>query len=127
MAIDRLPPGSALLAALRAEVTRKTGRQTRSDSAEEPAFELASTSRPRDTAELRRQLADIVKDLSPDDAEAMDAARPRVVRAVLLWEFGAELREHSEWQPMLDDLVGALEASEQHRQDFARLVRELKA
>jgi hypothetical protein len=75
---------------------------------------------------LRREVADILKGIAPDDQAALDAARPRVVRAVLLWEFGPELREHSQWQPMLDTLVRTLESSEEHRAQFSALIAELK-
>jgi hypothetical protein len=127
MAIDGLSSTSALLAALRAEVTKK-GERTGKDNAAQTAASIAHTHDPKrhDAAALRRELSEIVKGISPDDDAAMDTARPRVVRAVLLWEFGPALREYSEWQPMLDRLVSTLESSAQHRSQFAGLIRELR-
>jgi hypothetical protein len=77
-------------------------------------------------AALRRDLAEVLKDVPAGDAEALDAARPRVIRTILLWEFGSELREHSQWQPMLDSLVQTLQTDESHRQAMSRLLSELR-
>lgn len=127
MSIERLSSTSALIAALRAEITRKSDRSARKGSA--PAASKArqgDEAKRRDVNALRRELVEIVKGISSNDHDAMNAARPRVIRAVLLWEFGSELREYSEWQPMLDTLVQTLEGNERHRDEFARLVRELQ-
>jgi hypothetical protein len=71
-------------------------------------------------------LAALVQDVSAEDPQALDALRPRVIRSVLLWEFGQELREHGEWQPMLERLTQTLERNDQHRADFAQMVRDLQ-
>lgn len=127
MPIDPLSSSSALLAALRAEVAGKAERSARQKATQSamPA-ERAVDARKRDAAALRSELAKIVKGVSSADSEALNAVRPKVVRAILLWEFGPELREYSEWQPMLDTLVRTLEANDQHRDAFTRLVRELQ-
>lgn len=122
MAIDRLGPASPLLSALRAEVSRSARPGKPSVAAEAPS---KAASKPRDSAILRKELKEIVRGVTTGDAEAMARARVKVVRAVLLWEFGAQLREHGEWQPMLDTLVTTLEANEIHRRTFAQLVRDL--
>jgi hypothetical protein len=126
MAIDRLSSTSALLAALRAEGARKGERPNRDDATDATSTAHATTSgKRRELAVLRRELAEILKGIAPNDHAALDAARPRVVRAVLLWEFGSELREHDQWQPMLDRLVRTLEGSDQHRSEFSALISEL--
>lgn len=130
MPVDPLSSTSALIAALRAEVTRKSGRSTRGGSSSlvgsATARVNASPQRQQNPAVLRRELAEIANSIPKDDAQALDAARPRVVRAVLLWEFGSQLREYGEWQPMLDRLVQTLESDDKHRQAFARLIDELR-
>lgn len=122
MSIDRLGPSASLLAALRSQATtRRTGKTAvtpdTSDVVQDPS--------PRNAAVLRQELKDIVRGVALDDEQAVKQVRTRVVRAVLLWQFGAKLREYSEWQPMLETLVATLEANEEHRQSFERLVREL--
>lgn len=124
MPIDPLSPSSSLLAALRAELTKKKEREVPSQA---PAAFADTAPKSRDVSVLRRELADIARTIPAGDAQALDAARPRIVRAILLWEFGQELRGHAEWQAMLDTLVGALEANPRHREELARLVRELQA
>lgn len=75
---------------------------------------------------LREKLAELVRGLSPDDARAMSTAGSRVVRAVLLWEFGPQIREHPQWQPMLEELLALLETDPGLRRDFAGMVRDLQ-
>lgn len=122
MVIGPLGPSASLLAALRAEVSR-TAQPAKVGAAADPP--LSATQRRHDAALLRKELKEIVKGVAPDDEGAVAQARVRVVRAVLLWEFGQELREHGEWQPMLDTLVKTLEASAVHRDYFVRLIGEL--
>lgn len=124
MSIDRLSSTSSLLAALRAEVVRKKELSSPATASRQP--DTVRTPAERDPNVLRAQLADIVKGVAHDDEAAMNAARTRVVRAVLLWEFGAEIREFSEWQPMLDTIVSTLSNDAQHRDAFAKLVRDLQ-
>jgi hypothetical protein len=77
-------------------------------------------------AVLRRQLVDLVRDEAVEDPATQARLRPRVVRAILLWEFGPALREHPEWQPMLESIDAALAADEGQRSQFAALLGELK-
>lgn len=127
MAIDRLPPTSALLAALRGDLARKAAREDGHARASGMAqAQQSSGARVRDPNKLRRELAEIVKDVQADDPASVDEARPRIVRAVLLWEFGPDLREHPDWQPMIQRLVTTLQSDGRHRDDFSELVRMLK-
>lgn len=126
MTIDRVSSTAALVAALRAEMARKSERSRGQTAAGAQRNQGARAAARHDPAALRRELADLVKGVAPDDPEAVAAVRPRVVRAVLLWEFGAELREHPEWQPMLDTLVDTLQADERHRDAFVQMIRDLQ-
>lgn len=124
MVIGPLGHSASLLAALRAEVSRTAQPAKVGTAADAP---LPVAQRRHDAALLRKELKEIVKGVAPDDEEAVAQVRVRVVRAVLLWEFGQELREHGEWQPMLDTLVKTLEASQVHRDSFTRLIDDLGA
>jgi hypothetical protein len=125
--VDRLGPSASLMAALRAELGRKPERAGARDPTPARATQADPTRQPpRDPAVLRRELAALVRDVSPDDPQALDAVRPQVIRSVLLWEFGQELREYGEWQPMLDRLTQTLERNEKHRADFAQMVRDIQ-
>ena len=128
MTIDRLSALSAQIAALRAEMSRKSGESRSVRAAEhsgEPHAKERVTSRDPDA--LRKKLVDIVRGVSMDDADALAHIRMRVVKAVLLWEFGRELREHEEWQPMVEKIAGSLVMDEGFRNAFNRLIAELQA
>lgn len=124
MPIDKLGQASGIIAALRAEMSQRKERAGKNDAkrAETPAAQAA----PRDAKVLRKQLADIVKPVALDDPEAVKAVRPQVFRAILLWEFGAGLRDHSDWQPMLESITTNLAASPAHEAQFLTLLTELK-
>lgn len=128
MTIDRLSALSAQIAALRAEMSRKSG-ESRSVRAAEHSGESHAKERvtSRDPDALRKQLMDIVRGVPMDDADALGHVRMRVVKAVLLWEFGRELREHEEWQPMVEKIAGSLAMDEGFRSAFNRLIAELQA
>ena len=126
MSIDRLSSTAALIAALRAEVSKKTDRARGESAGTTSRNEGTRGAQAHDVAALRRELTEIVKGVSPEDEAAMRDARPRLVRAVLVWEFGSGLREYAEWQPMLETLVRTLESDERHRAAFAEMVRELQ-
>lgn len=127
MTIDRLSSLSAHIAALRAEMSRKSGGSARKRDTEDVDAAVPAHGAKRDTDELRKQLAEIVRGVGVEDADAMDRTRGRVVKAVLLWEFGPELREHAEWQPMVDSIADTLAADERFRNVFNRLIADLQA
>lgn len=128
MAIDRLSSTAALIAALRADASRRTeGARRRDRPPEGGRTESPRPSGPRDVDALRRQLVDLVRGKDIHDPDTVRRLRPAVVRQMLLWEFGAELREHPEWQPMFDGIVAALEADPGQVRRFETLLSDLQA
>lgn len=125
MAIDKLGPAAGILAALRAEMSQRGERLAR-HSARQADTAPATTRRRGDVQVLRKQLAELVKSIDVRDEAAVKKARPQVVRAILLWEFGAEFREHAEWQPILESIVRTLEAQPAHEVQFRKLIDSLK-
>lgn len=123
MSIDRTSATSGLISALRAEISSRSTRTERKSS-QSAQLSPASANR-REVGELRSELAAILAGVDTADQAAMDTVRPRVVRAVLLWEFGSDLREHPQWQPMLDAIAGSLASNDRHREEFAKMVAEL--
>ena len=126
MSIDRLSTTASLIAALRSELTRKNERVGGHNADASQGASAPARAGKRDLAALRRDIADLLKDVPADDAAALDAVRPRLIRTILLWEFGSELREYGEWQPLLDSLVHTLQSDEVHRQAMSRLLLELR-
>ena len=125
MAIDKLTPASSIIAAMRAELNKRAERTIGKDRRRADAPELPPRGR-GDVKVLRQQLVELVRPVAIDDPEAVRALRPKIVRAILLWEFGAELREHPEWQPMLASITRTLEERDPHQAHFAQLLADLK-
>lgn len=125
MGIDKLGPAQSIIAALRAEAGQ---RKERAQGKPDALAERAAVPEPRkDVAALRKQMAEIVRSVDARDADAVRKVRPRMVRAVLLWEFGPELREHPEWQAMLESITAALEGQGADGEaEFVHLIEALK-
>ncbi|WP_158601693.1 hypothetical protein [Solilutibacter pythonis] len=118
------PPGptSQLLAALRGEMVRKverTGNPRKAGKARTVALG-------HDRQALRNELTEIARQADLADEGSQRMARRRMVRAMLLWEFGPELREHAEWRPMLEAITQALEGSPLHLAAFSLLIDKLR-
>jgi hypothetical protein len=124
MSIEKLGQAAGLIAALRAEMGRRAEKSGKQPSVH--ADTGRTESEPRDPKVLRKQLAELVRPVPLDDPEAVRSVRPKVFRAILLWEFGAGLRDHPDWQPMLESITGNLEANVEHQAQFLRLLSELK-
>jgi hypothetical protein len=125
MAIDKLGSAAGILAILRAEMSQR-GERARQRPTKQADLLAPAGKRRGDVQVLRAQLAEIVKSVDARDGEAVRQARPQVVRAILLWEFGPEFREHPDWQPILESIVRTLEAQPSHDVQFRKLVDSLK-
>lgn len=119
MPIDRAGTTSSLIAALRADITRRSERNRR-----EAADDTATSH--RDTAALRRELVEIVRATPQADPQVDEAIQRRVIEAVLRWEFGAERTGPTVSPMMLEHLARTLQSDPRHGEQFARLVRELQ-
>lgn len=127
MPVDRVASAANLLAALRGEMARqgeRAGAALRKNVGETQAGSRKPST--HDKNRLRAEIREIVRNATLSDEEAMSGARRRIVRAMLLWEFGADLREHPEWKPMLESITRTLESSARHRAAFEALVRQFR-
>jgi hypothetical protein len=126
VAIDRLSTTSALIATLRAGVERAAGQAPKATGAGLPAGHSALPKTRPQVGELRLQLVDLVRGEDIDDPAAVKRLRPRLVRAILLWEFGPSLREHPEWQAILESICSTLESSSGQAKHFSALLADLR-
>ena len=115
MPIDRSGSTSSLIAALRADITRRSERNRR-DAA------TPGDAPWRDTAVLRLALLDLVRSAPADDPQTLQR---RVIEAVLRWEFGADPARADD-APMIEQIARTLQADPHHGERFARLMRELQ-
>jgi hypothetical protein len=117
MSIDRSGPTSSLIAALRADITRRSERNRSASTGD---------GQHRDTAVLRRALTDLVQSTPADDPQTREALQRRVIETVLRWEFGADPDIAGNAQPMIEQIARTLQADPRHGEQFARLVQELQ-
>lgn len=125
MSIDKLNPAAALLAAMRSDAGLRSERKGKK-GAEKATSTLTPGGGPRDIAALRRQIAEITRQVDATDPDAVKAVRPRIVREILLWRFGGELREHPDWQPMMEYIVATLDSSTNNAAQLKKIISQLK-
>ena len=125
MPIDKLSSTASIIAALRGESSDRSDRTRRKGTQTSDANESVKSNR-ADVKVLRQQLVDLVKPVSLDDKEAVRRLRPQVIRNILLWEFGPALRDHPDWQPMLETITQSIEEHPRHEANFLKLLSELK-
>lgn len=132
MSIDPLSSLSAHLARLRTEHAEKNGKSRRKRAAEEredPAAEAISESfgnTSREAGGLRAVISDIVRAANDQNGGNDDALRSRIVKAILLWEFGPSMREHPEWKPMIEKIAHALDNDDRFSSAFSRMIEEFR-
>lgn len=123
MSLGPVGSASSLVSLLKAELAVDSRRRTAGKEDVTAAPRTGSTAtRPA----LRPQLVDAVKHVDCADPDAVKSARRRIIRSVLVWQFGAELREHSQWEAMLDSIDATLEQDAQHLSQFQSLIAELQ-
>lgn len=121
MSIDRLSSTASLIAALRGDVLRKMEQRPKA----EPSPASQSGRQPPQIAQLRVQLVDIARAADLSDPVQVRQARTRMLRSVLLWEFGDAFRDHPEWRPLMDYLSSALDDDAANAR-FLQLLQALK-
>ena len=128
MAIDRLSSTSALISALRGDMLRKTDKRSpTSSTAQTTESTRKGAEPPKSTAKLRTQLVDIARGVDLGDPLSVQNSRVRLVRSILLWEYGEAFREHPDWKPLLDHITSAFDADDAQKQKYMDLLKVLKA
>lgn len=129
MSTSRVPGSSSvieLVRALRAQGAARAAKGSRRTSADDAASAASAPPSARDLQALRSRLADLVTRLDTEDREAVLASRRPVVQEILLWEFGADFRQHPEFGPMLDSIERAFDADSRFLARFTALIRDLQ-
>lgn len=120
------PAGSAaaLVSLLKAELAEGSRRRTSSKTGPETNTGTGETA--QTAASLRMQLVQVARRVDLADPVAVKSARRRLIRTVLVSQFGPDLREHSQWEAMLDSIQATLEQDPQHVSQFHALLRQLQ-
>lgn len=122
MSLDRLSSTASLIAALRGDVLRKMEQRPKAEHS--PAAHGGR--QPPQIAQLRMQLVDVARAVDINDPVQVRQARTRMLRSVLLWEFGDAFRDHPEWRPLMDYLDSTLDDDAANAR-FLQLLQALKA
>lgn len=123
--VDRVASAPAWLTMLRSRSAREDARAADSDDTGDIVVRTGDWPR-RDKSALRRQVAGIVRDVDVDNPVAVAKVRSRVTRAILLWEFGSELREHPDWPLLLERAADTFADDGPLHLEFARMIDELR-
>jgi hypothetical protein len=129
MAIDRLNSTAALIAALREDVVARAGGAPRGARVSQAPAQAGRGSSSPSATQLRRQLVELAQGVDLDDPGAVRHARTRFVRAILVWEFGRDLREHPEWMALTERIDRALDTGGQGGKNemFVTVLRALQS
>ncbi|MBD9437284.1 hypothetical protein IB223_14365 [Pseudoxanthomonas sp. PXM03] len=126
--MDRLSSTSALIAALRGDMLRKTEkRPASSPTSRTSQADKGTPTAAKSPAKLRAQLVDIAREVDLTDPASIQNSRVRLVRAVLLWEYGEAFREHPDWKPLMDHIIGTFEVDDAQNQRYMDLLSALKS
>jgi len=122
MPINRITSTSSLVEMLQAiGRERPAGIRQRGD-----ARPNVSAATKHSVAALRQRLRDVVTDTDASNAESAANARNTAVCEILLWEFGSEFRNDSQFSPMADAIGKAFDIDPALQKQFAELVESLR-
>jgi len=79
-----------------------------------------------DVAMLRQRLRNILVDTDTGNAESVANARNTAVCEILLWEFGSEFRNDSQFSPMADAIGKAFDTNPALSKQFTDLIEGLR-
>ncbi len=126
MTIDKPSSVAGTISTMRGELRRRIGQSTTSKTALAEESARINDSALHNLSDLKSELTKLVDSIDINNQAAIDAVKPKVIRAILLWEFGQSLRNHSEWQTLLDRIQLGLESDSSHDNYFRDIILELK-
>jgi hypothetical protein len=128
MTTRRISPSSTLVETLRALALERANGAQRSNHTKQPdpGGEQAPAVPKHDVQALRQRLSDLAAQVDPSNVESALATRNRMVREVLLWEFGSDFRNDSQFLPMVDAISKTLDTNQAFQQRFADLMKDLR-
>lgn len=128
MPIDRISSSSSLIETMRAlarDRARGAGRDIGIAGTDSPQMEALPPT-PHSVAELRQRLHALLAQVDVRDARSLADAREPALREILLWEFGSDFRNDSQFVPMVDAISRTLDADPRFQKRFADMVSGLQ-
>ncbi|MDR3443755.1 MULTISPECIES: hypothetical protein [unclassified Dyella] len=129
MPTDRITPGSSLLETMRALAQGKA-KSTGSSATASPTMltgkDQAATTQAHSIEQLRQRLRTLLANVDPDDSDSTGRVRETTLREIILWEFGGDFRQNTQFQPMIERINQAMDIDERFHAQFVEMIRSLK-
>lgn len=128
MSTDRISPSSSLVETLRALARERTqdARRSTPPGKPDPSDPQKPVAAKHDVQSLRQRLHSLATETDIANEQSMLQARTQVVREILLWEFGNDFRNDSQFMPMVDAIGKTLDADPAFQQRFLELMGDLR-
>lgn len=131
MPTDRISPSpsSSLIETMRLLARDRSPGTSR--SAGTAAFEstkngAGSPIQVRQSAELKRRLHELASKVNLDSPSSVAEMRAPILREILLWEFGSDFRQDSQFLPMVESISQAFDTEPRFQQQFVDMLAGLK-
>lgn len=129
MPTDRISPSSSLIETMRLlarDRAPRAGRGTKNSAIDQSENGSTSPSPVRQTAELRRRLHELARNMDTGNPQSVADMRLPVLREILLWEFGSDFRQDSQFLPMMESINQAFDIDPRFQQRFVDMLVGLK-
>jgi hypothetical protein len=129
MPTDRITPGSSLLETMRALAQGKAKSPGSSATASPTMLtgkDQAVTAQTHSIEQLRQRLRTLLANVDPDDGDSTSRVRETTLREIILWEFGGDFRQNTQFQPMIERINQAMDIDERFHAQFVEMIRSLK-
>ena len=126
MNIDKTGSIAGALSIMRGELRKRISQSDANSDVQHSDSNSLVVRSPHDLRVLQADLVKIVESVDIDNQSSIDIAKPKIFRAILLWEFGHSLRNNSEWQTLMDRIQVIFDENKTLELDFIDLIQELK-
>jgi hypothetical protein len=128
MSTDRISPASSLVETLRALARERTqdARRSGAPGKPDPNGPQKPIAPKHNVQLLRQRLHGLAAETDIANEQSMLQARAQVVREILLWEFGSDFRNDSQFLPMVDAIGKTLDADPAFQRRFLDLMADLR-
>jgi hypothetical protein len=129
MPTDRVSPSSSLIETMRA-IARDSASVAchggKTHAANPSPGESSAPANARQIGQLQSRLRELARKVDIADPRSLAEARAPALREILLWEFGGDFRNDSQFLPMVDSINSALDRDPGLQQRFIDLIAGLQ-
>lgn len=127
MSIDRLGSIANAISLMRGEMKRRVSNPATASTQSLDETAASPETVAHDIEGLKTELLQLVATVDVANQDDIDAVKPKVLRAILLWEFGQSLRNHPEWSVMMERIQAVIESMPDHNNQFKKIIRDIKS